>query len=228
MLLVFKYIVQAGDNDIDGIGVPGPHRPERRHDPEVRQSATNDVALDLGNHKITNDADHLVTTPKPTVTISTTDTEIDEGDDITITVTRDSTAGASSFTVNLGLSVVKTEDNSNANPFDWPANASASATVDFADGAATVTATLSDTNDKLAGGDHRVTITLKAGHSYAVGSPNSVSVTVRDDESLAAAAAIVSITPQDRAMLVAWSPPADLGRVDGVAVNSSTGSSIWK
>ena len=99
--------------------------------------------------------------------------------------------------------------------FFWPTTYSP--TASFADGSATATVALANTNDRRAGGDHSVTITLAAGDSYTVGTANSVAVTIRDDDSAPGAPAITYMTPRDRKMFVAWSLPTDLGRIDGVA-----------
>ena len=211
-ILRFEYTVQAGDNDTDGIGVPGPVDLNGGSIRKFDDSA--DAGLALGTHAITNDAGHKVSTPKPGLTISTSTATITEGDEISITVTRDTTVGTAAAAFNVNFTVA------GGSAFGWPDGVGASVLVAFADGSTTGTFIFAVTEDMIpsASGNHDVTITLAAGHSYTVGTANSVGVTVEDNDSAPGAPGIVSITPQDRALLVAWSLPADLGRIDGAAV----------
>ena len=85
--LNFEYTVQAGDNDADGIGVPGPI--DLNGGTIQETGTTNNAPLTLGTHAITNDAEHKVATSSgPTIGISTAAAAVTEGDEIAITVTR--------------------------------------------------------------------------------------------------------------------------------------------
>ena len=222
--LVFTYTVQGGDNDADGISVPGPIDLAPGADGQntaaiAAETGGTAANLALGTHAIANSANHKVATPKPELTISTTTATVTEGGDVSITVTRDDTAGASSFNVNL--TVTAAEGHSK---FGLPDRASRA--VAFTDGSATATVVLSTTNDQLDNPGGAVTIALETGSSYTVGSTgNSVAVTVSDNDEVPGAPTINSITPtgktarDDTSLVVDWTLPTSLGLVDGVAAN---------
>ena len=205
--LAFKYTVQVGDNDTDGISVPGP---VDLNSGTIRErGTTSDVTLSLGSHAITNDDNHKVSTPKPELTISAPAT-VTEGVQLVLTLTRTSTSGAGSFPVNF--SVTGGEDFGLS---DSPPPYSAPAT--FADGVATAQLGLTPANDRNDEPNGTLTITLESGTAYTVGSTSSVTVTVLDNEENSDPPVITSITPGDQAMTVNWKLPDDLGLVDGAA-----------
>ena len=216
-ILFFDYTVQAGDNDADGVGVPGPI--DLAPDAMGQDTATIFAGrttfranLALGTQAIANSANHKVSTPKPELTISTTTATVTEGDAIAFTLTRSDTSGAASFNVNFNVTGGAAFGLADSPP-------SYSDTYSFADGVATVSDTLSTTNDRRDEPDGTVTITLVAGNSYTAGSTgNSVSVTVEDNDSLPAAPAITSLTPGSLGIEIVWAP-GDLGLVDGAAAD---------
>ena len=70
-------------------------------------------------------------------------------------------------------------------------------------------------NDALDEADSDLKVTVVAGTGYRVGTPASAAVTIQDDDALAGAPAIASVTAGAAQLTVAWSAPTDPGYSDG-------------
>ena len=73
----------------------------------------------------------------------------------------------------------------------------------------------SSANDALDDADSDFTVTVLAGTGYRVGTPSSATVTIEDDDKLAGAPSISSVTAGMARLTVAWSAPADPGYSNG-------------
>ena len=208
--LKFTYTVQAGDNDADGISVPGPV--DLNGGTITEHGGATDADLSLGSHAIANSGRYKVSTPKPELSVSAADTTVTEGEDITIAVTRDDTSGAASFSVNFAVT----------GGAEFGLAAAIARTAAFADGAATASVVLSTRNDRTDEPDGAVTVALVAGDGYDLpDAGSSVSVTVRDNDKAPGPPTITSVTPGDRYLVVVWMPPADPGYIDGTEARHS-------
>ena len=198
--LVFRYTVQGGDNDADGISVPGPIDLAPGADGQntaaiAAETGGTAATLTLGAHAIANNGNRKVSTGMPELTISTTlaaNQAVVEGGDVPITVTRDSAAGTGPASFNVNFAVTVAEGDSK---FGLPH--SPSKLVDFANGATTASVVLSTTNDQLDNPGSHVTIALADGssYSYTKGTNDSVTVRIIDDDLVPDPPTINSLSP---------------------------------
>ena len=111
----------------------------------------------------------------PTVTITAGTSPVTEGTDATFTVTSNTAAPSAGLTVNLTVA-----ESSNG---DYVASGDeGDKTVTISSGATTATYSVTTENDSVDETNGSVTVTVKTGTGYTVGSDNSASVNVNDND----------------------------------------------
>ena len=176
--LVFGYIVQAGDNDTDGIWIGDQDRTldgNRIGNPQngaITSVATGRAAL-LTHGALGIQGGHNVDgSLTPVVTIAADkDLLFEEEDGAGFTLSRNWPAAALTVTV----AVTQQEDR-----VLLPEGAAAERTVTFAVGSTTATLMVALDNDDFAEAGGRLTVEVQAGMGYTVGAPGSATVTVFD------------------------------------------------